>query len=97
VVAREEVQEEKRLVAYYTVAETEDETAGGRVRGEELRAYLRQSLPGVNMVPTWYVRTGAVAFDGEREGGPQGVARSGGRRICGAWVMKLQRGRSKRS
>jgi len=33
VVAREEVQEEKRLVAYYTVAETEDETAGGRVRG----------------------------------------------------------------
>jgi aryl carrier-like protein len=55
VVAREEVQEEKRLVAYYTVAETEDETAGGRVRGEELRAYLRQSLPEY-MVPAWYVR-----------------------------------------
>jgi len=74
--AREEVQEEKRLVAYYTVAETEDETAGGRVRGEELRAYLRQSLRvhGAGMVRA----TRAVAFDGEREGGPQGVARPEG-------------------
>ena len=55
VVAREDILGDKRLVAYYTVADTASE----RVDAEELRSYLTATLPEY-MVPAAYVRLTAV-------------------------------------
>ncbi|HYM75979.1 MAG TPA: amino acid adenylation domain-containing protein, partial [Candidatus Dormibacteraeota bacterium] len=52
---REEVPGEKRLVAYYTAAVTEEQDDRSGVTAEELRDYLSQSLPEY-MVPAAYVR-----------------------------------------
>ena len=53
VVAREDAPGEKRLVAYYTSANGEEEQSS--VGAEELRAYLSGKLPEY-MVPAAYVR-----------------------------------------
>jgi amino acid adenylation domain-containing protein len=55
VVVREEEAGDKRLVAYYTVAERAGEAEGVVVNAEQLREYVSQSLPEY-MVPAAYVR-----------------------------------------
>jgi thioester reductase-like protein len=57
VVGRDDAGGEKRLVAYYTVAEPAGERLAGKqyLRADELRDYLSQSLPEY-MVPAAYVR-----------------------------------------
>ena len=70
VVAAAERGEEKRLVGYVTAG------VGERVEGRVLRQGLQRKLPEY-MVPVAVMVTGAVAADGEREGGSQGVAVAG--------------------
>ena len=61
VIAREDTSGDKRLVAYYTWAESSDqgEAGLGAVNAEELRAHLAARLPEY-MVPAAYVRLPAL-------------------------------------
>jgi len=55
VVAREDTAGDKRLVAYYTCAETSEADEGGGIGAEILRAHVAAKLPEY-MVPAAYVR-----------------------------------------
>ena len=77
VIAREDTPGDKRLVAYYTSAETEQPVEAERLR-EHLLARLPEYGAGVRASAWW------AAPDFQRKAGPQGAAGAGGRRLCEA-------------
>ena len=78
VIAREDTTGDKRLVAYYTSAETEQP-----IEAERLREHLLARLPDY-MAPAAYVHLPGGLPRLPTKAGPQGAAGAGGRRLCEA-------------